>query len=272
MQERIQNFVESKQFEKFIVAVITINALTIGLETFPQFDASVLNLLAMADSAFLAIFVAELLIKFFVYRSKFFRDPWRVFDFIVVAIALVPASGPFSILRSLRILRALRMISVVPALRKVVNGLLVAIPGLGAVSVVMLLIFYIGAVIATKFFGNAFPEWFGNIWASSYSLFQIMTLESWSMGIVRPVMEQFPYAWAFFLPFILLTTFTMLNLFIAVIVNAMQAETDAAAAMRAEQSHDERVEMMKDLKRIRELLEKNQPATAPRKDFSPQQL
>ena len=142
------------------------------------------------------------------------------------------------------------MISVVPSLKKVVSGLLAAIPGLGAVVVIIGIIFYVGAVMATKLFGGEFEAWFGSIGKSAYSLFQIMTLESWSMGIVRPVMEKFPYAWLYFLPFILVTTFTMLNLFIAVIVNAMQAETDAEAEERAELGHQERMQLFSELKEL----------------------
>jgi voltage-gated sodium channel len=140
------------------------------------------------------------------------------------------------------------MVSVVPSLRRVISGLLNALPGLGSVGAIMLLIFYVGSVMATKLFGEGFPEWFGTLGESAYSLFQIMTLESWSMGVVRPVMEKFPFAWAFFLPFILIATFTMLNLFIAVIVNAMQAETDKAAMERAERSHDERELMLQEIR------------------------
>jgi voltage-gated sodium channel len=251
----LKSIVESNVFERFIIIVIVCNAITLGLETFRDFNSEVLSLLAFIDRLFLGIFIGELLLKLIVYRGAFFKDTWRIFDFIIVGIACFPSSGPFSVLRSLRVLRTLRMISVVPSLKKVVNGLLTAIPGLGAVLVIITIIFYVGAVMATKLFGEAFPEWFGSIGKSSYSLFQVMTLESWSMGIVRPVMEQFPYAWLYFLPFIFVTTFTMLNLFIAVIVNAMQAETDASAEQRAELGHQERLMMVSELKNITKKIE-----------------
>ncbi len=125
-------------------------------------------------------------------------------------------------LRALRILRVLRVISATPRLRRVVEGFITALPGMGSVFLLMALIFYIGAVMATKLFGDAFPEWFGDLGRSAYSLFQIMTLESWSMGIVRPVMEVFPWAWAFFVPFIMVTTFAVVNLLVGLIVNSMQ--------------------------------------------------
>lgn len=256
---RLKEIVEDKYFEKFIVAVIALNAVTLGIESTYGLSAQTMRLLMVLDKLFLTIFVIELLLKLIVYRARYFVDPWRVFDFIVVGISLVPASGPFSVVRALRVLRTLRMVSVIPSLRRVVNGLLLAIPGLGAVAAIMLLIFYVGAVMATKLFGLAFPEWFGDIWRSAYSLFQIMTLESWSMGIVRPVMERYPYSWAFFLPFILITTFTTLNLFIAVIVNAMQAETDAAAEQRAQTGHDERLQLIEEVRQLRALIEQRLP-------------
>ena len=247
---KIQHFVESKKFEYFIVTIITINAITLGMETVHGMPSAILAILGALDKIFLTIFVTELVLKMVVYRTKFFRDSWRVFDFIVVFISLLPSSGPFSVVRSLRVLRALRMVSVIPSLRKVVHGLLLAIPGLGAVAAILLLVFYVGAVMSTKLFGNQFPEWFGSIGASSYSLFQIMTLESWSMGIVRPVMETFPNAWLFFLPFILITSFTMLNLFIAVIVNAMHTETDEAVEQTAQTGKDERGQLLDEIRKL----------------------
>ena len=246
----MEKIIKSSWFEKLIIAVIILNAVTLGLETNTHFSSDTLKFLKLIDGSFLVVFVIELVMKMWVYRSRFFHDAWRIFDFIIVGVACLPSSGSFSLLRSLRILRALRMISVVPSLKKVVNGLLVAIPGLGAVVVIIGIIFYVGAVMATKLFGGEFEAWFGSIGKSAYSLFQIMTLESWSMGIVRPVMEKFPYAWLYFLPFILVTTFTMLNLFIAVIVNAMQAEADAGAEERAELGHQERQRIFFELKKL----------------------
>jgi voltage-gated sodium channel len=145
-----------------------------------------------------------------------------VFDFLVVGIALVPATGELAVLRALRVLRVLRILTIVPSMRRVVGALLAAIPGLSSIALVLMLTYYVFAVIATNLFAVAYPDWFGDIGRSLYTLFQIMTLESWSMGIARPVMETFPYAWAFFVPFILIATFTMLNLFVAIIVSAMQ--------------------------------------------------
>jgi voltage-gated sodium channel len=179
------------------------------------------------DQSILTIFVLEIVLRMITHGLRFFKDPWSLFDFIVVAIALFPNSGAFSVLRSLRVLRVLRLFTLVPSMRRVIGALVSAVPGLFSIALVLLIFYYVFAVIATKLFGSAYPEWFGNIGSSLYTLFQIMTLESWSMGISRPVMNTFPYAWLFFIPFVLVATFTMLNLFIAVIVNAMQSYSEA---------------------------------------------
>ena len=104
-----------------------------------------------------------------------------------------------------------------------IEGVNLMLLGMGSVFLLMAIIFYIGAVMATKLFGDSFPDWFGSLALSAYSLFQIMTLESWSMGIVRPVMEVYPLAWVFFVPFVIVTSFAVLNLFIGILVNTMQA-------------------------------------------------
>lgn len=223
---RIARWVESTRIQKIVIAVILVNAVTLGMETSAGLRESIGGWLAWIDRICLTIFVVELLVKLYAHDGRFFRGAWNVFDFIVVGIALVPAAGPFAVLRALRVLRVLRLASMMPRLRFVVEALLAAVPGISAIAGLMAIIFYVFAVIATSLFGASFPEWFGSIGASLYSLFQIMTLESWSMGIVRPVMEQYPWAWSFFVPFILIATFTMLNLFIAIIVNTMQTLHD----------------------------------------------
>jgi voltage-gated sodium channel len=240
---RLREFVECRGFNAFVTAVIIVNAITLGLETSPAMLASFGSMLHVADTAALWIFTAELLLKLHVYRGRFFRDGWNVFDFAIVTIAWIPAAGPLSVLRALRIMRILRLLSIVPSMRKVVGALFGALPGMGSIVLVLMLVFYIAAVMATNLFGEQFPDFFGSVGASMFSLFQIMTLESWSMGIVRPVMDVYPHAWAFFVPFIIVTSFTVLNLFIALIVNSMQslnAETAGEIHEEAEIAHDER--------------------------------
>jgi voltage-gated sodium channel len=236
VRARLCHLLERPVTQRIILTLILINAVVLGLETSESMMAEYGSLLLSLDGGILAIFVVEILARVFVYRAGFFRDPWSVFDLTVVAIALVPASGPLAIIRALRVLRVLRTLTLMPSMRKVVGGLLASVPGISSIALVMGIIFYVFAVLATTLFGDAFDEWFGTIGRSLYTLFQVMTLESWSMGIARPVMDVFPLAWVFFVPFILIATFTMLNLFIGVIVSAIQGFHDADVAALAEQT------------------------------------
>ena len=215
-------WIECPQVTNFIIGVIILNAITLGLETSPEAMAVAGGLIVTIDKICLGIFVVEIVAKLIAYRGRFFYNGWNLFDFVIVGVALLPGTGGLSVLRALRILRVLRVISVAPRLRRVVEGFVTALPGMGSVFLLMALIFYIAAVMATKLFAASFPEWFGSLPQSAYSLFQIMTLESWSMGIVRPVMEVYPYAWLFFVPFIMVTTFAVVNLLVGLIVNSMQ--------------------------------------------------
>jgi voltage-gated sodium channel len=227
---RMASWVEAPRVQYSIVVLIVLNAITLGLETSPTVMARVGSWLLALDNFILGVFVVEISAKLYAYKWRFFRDPWNVFDFLIVTIALIPASGPLAVLRALRILRVLRLISMVPRLRFVVESLLHAIPGIASIAALLVLLYYVFAVMATGLFGSTHPAWFGTIGKSMYTLFQVMTLESWSMGIARPVMETHPYAWLFFIPFILVATFTVLNLFIAIIVNTMQSMHDRTHA------------------------------------------
>ncbi|MEM6460572.1 MAG: ion transporter [Pseudomonadota bacterium] len=249
--QSLKILLESRKFEWCISAIIIVNAITLGLETVPAVMDRAGSILLFIDRLILAIFVIELACKFAVYRLSFFKDPWRIFDFVIVSIALMPTTGSLSVLRALRILRVLRLVSMVPSLRRVVGGLISALPGMGSIVMLLGLVFYVFSVMATKLYGAAFPEWFGSIPASAYSLFQIMTLESWSMGIVRPVMETYPLAWAFFVPFIVTTSFTVLNLFIGIIVSAMQAEHEAEASADREALHSDQEMILKEIQALR---------------------
>jgi len=274
LQAHIVTLVEQNWFSRFILTLILVNAVLLGMETSASLMAQYGTLLMSLDKLMLGVFVVELLLRIYAYRSAFFKDAWSLFDFAVVAVALIPASGPLAVLRSLRVLRVLRVLSIVPSMKRVVSALLGSLPGLASIAMVLVLIYYVFAVIATKIFGAAFPEWFGTIGDSFFTLFQVMTLESWSMGISRPVMEVFPYAWLFFIPFILVATFTMLNLFIAIIVNTMQTFSDEEHALERaldKQTKDqEQQQMHEELKTIRQELQQLQallrslPAMQPR--------
>lgn len=250
LRDNIGVFIDRPAFRNAILGVILFNAVILGMETSKPLMEAIGPLLITLDGFCLAIFVGEIAAKLYVQRGKFFRDGWNLFDFIIVGVALVPAAQGLSVLRALRILRLLRVVSVAPSLRRVIEGLLNALPGMGSVFLLMALIFYIGAVMATKLFGAAFPVWFGTLGKSGYSLFQIMTLESWSMGIVRPVMEVYPYAWMFFVPFILLTTFVVLNLVVGLVVNSMQDAHHVEAEAETGNYRDEVLARLGDIEKM----------------------
>ena len=237
LRRRVGLFMESRGTTRFITAIIVFNALALGLETSDSVMERFGPLLQFPDRAVLAIFVAELLAKLFAFGWRFFTSGWRIFDFLIIGIALTPGSGDLTVLRSLRLLRMRRLVATVPSMRKVVTTLMAAIPGVASVIALLALVYYVFAVLVTNHFGEAFPDWFGTVGESMYSLFQIMTLESWSTGIVRPVMEQYPNAWLVFVPFILMTSFAVINLFIAVMVNAMTEQSQAESEALKEEIH-----------------------------------
>ncbi len=228
LRQQIAQLTDSEHFRNFIIGVIIFNAIILGLETSGGIMSEIGGLLTVLDDLCLAIFVVEIGLKIYAHRLAFFRSAWNLFDILIVGIALAPTGEGLSVLRALRILRVLRVVSVAPAMRRVVAGFLNALPGMGSVIVLMCMIFYVAAVMATKLFGEDFPDWFGTIGESAYTLFQIMTLESWSMGIVRPVMEVYPSAWIFFVPFIMATTFAVVNLLVGLVVNSIQEVSDEA--------------------------------------------
>lgn len=226
MYENIKLFVESKNFQNFIIALIVINGITMGLETSKDIMLNYGTFLHIFDSFVITIFTIEIILRIYVHRVSFFKDAWSLFDFFIVAISLIPTSAGFEILRVLRVFRLLRLITVVPQMKKIVMALVKVIPGMASIGALLSLIFYIFAIMATQLFGEVFPQWFGTLGETFYTLFQVMTLESWSMGIARPVMEIYPAAWVFFVTFVLIATFIMINLIIAVVVDAM-AELNA---------------------------------------------
>jgi voltage-gated sodium channel len=236
---KLRTIVEDPRTERVIMTLIIINAITLGLQTSKAVMSSGWGpFLELFDDIIVGIFVVEVTARIIVHRTAFFRDPWSVFDFVVVAISMVPASQTFTVLRALRILRALRLISAVPTLKAVVAGLLAALPGMGSIVLLIMLIYYVFAVIAVKLYGTAFPELFGTLGKSFFTLFTVMTLEGWVDGVVKPIMEKFPRAWIFFVIFIIVTTFMVLNLFIGVVVNAMQKEHAKAEKLELEAERD----------------------------------
>lgn len=251
---RIRALVEARWFQHAVIALIVLNAITLGLETAPEVASAHGQWLDLLDRAVLAVFVVELLLRLYAHRLAFFRDPWSVFDLVVVGIALVPATDAFSVLRALRVLRVLRLVSAVRSMRGVVGALLAALPGMASIAALLALVLYVAAVMATRLFAGAAPEFFGTLGASLFTLFQIMTMEGWA-DIARAVMAEQPLAWIFFLVFILVSTFTVLNLFIAVVVNAMQEQVAAELRVEEDQrerlAHDERRVLLDELRALR---------------------
>lgn len=239
LRDRTARFLDRPVVQNGVMAVILFNAVILGLETSRQVMATAGPLIIALDMACLTIFVVELGLKIFARRASFFRSGWNLFDFVIVGISLMPGAQTFTVLRALRILRLLRVVSVSPSLRRVVEGFIRALPGMGSVFLLMGIIFYIGAVMATKLFSASFPAWFGDLGSSAYTLLQIMTLDSWSSGVVRPVMEIYPQAWLFFVPFVLVTTFAVVNLLVGLIVNSMQDAHSEEANVRTDEYRDE---------------------------------
>jgi voltage-gated sodium channel len=254
-REKVKQFVEKNSVQNFIIALIIFNSITIGMETSSAIMNSFGNILLLIDKIILAIFVLEMVLKLYAYGFSFFKGGWNVFDFSIVVIALLPASGTLAVLRSLRIFRSLRLIKNLPKLRFIVEALLHSLPSLGWIFVLLALVFYVFAVIGTKLFGAAYPEWFGNLGASMFSLFQIMTLEGW-VEISRAVMKDFPLANIYFIIFILLASYTTLNIFIAIVVNTMsevQQKTSKEGIEKIEDIiQDEKEELRKDILSLKE--------------------
>jgi len=266
LRARTARFLNERWVQTLIIVLIVLNAVTLGLETSPSIMAAHGALLHAIDSTLLAIFTVEIALRIFAFRARFFKDPWGLFDLIVVGISFAPASEGFSVLRALRILRVLRLVSAVPRLRLVVEAMLAALPGMGSIVVLMLLLYYVFAVMGAKLFGAVSPEKFGTLGDSLFTLFQLMTLEGWSTDIAKPIMAELPWAWLYFVVFILVATFVVLNLFIGVIVESIQQlreqrEREAEAALEAHieadisaaraESHADALALLREVKALR---------------------
>lgn len=238
-RERLSEWLESQKFSNFILGVILFNAVLMGLETSDTVMQRAGSVVHFLDTVCLVIFVVELLAKLATQGLRFFRSGWNVFDAIIIGIALLPDSKGLSVLRGLRVLRVLRVVSIAPSLRRVVEGLLKALPGMASVFLLMGILFYISAVMATQLYGDDFPDRFGDLAGSALTLFQVMTMEGWADGVVRPVLEIHPYAWLFFIPFIFATSFAVMNLLVGLIVNSMQEVAEAEMKNFEGDQHDQ---------------------------------
>ncbi len=224
LKNNIRKIVESTLFQNFILAVIIVNAVLLGIMTYPVITSRFNFVFDLISNICVSIFVVEIILKLFCYGRKFFRSGWNNFDFIIVLISLLPTGGVFSsfrVFRILRALRALRLIAHLERLRIIVQAIIDSIPNVAWASGLLLILFYIFSIMGTMLFGADFSDWFGTLGKSMYTLFQVMTLESWSMGIARPVISSFPFAWLYFVSFILISSFIVMNVIVGVVVNAI---------------------------------------------------
>ncbi|MDR6225165.1 ion transporter [Desmospora profundinema] len=255
--DRIDRFVHHPRFTATILVLILFNAILLGLETYPSIYEPYQNLFHGADQILLWLFTLEVILKIIAARPwyRFFKDGWNVFDLLIIASGHLFADVQFVVvLRILRVLRVLRAISILPALRRLVKTLLATIPSLGNIGILLGIIFYIFSVIGTMLFRDVAPEYFGSMHLSMLSLFQIVTLESWASGIMWPIQQEKPWAWIYFVSFVLVGTFVILNLFIGVIVNKVDqvaAEEEELEKLRKEADLQREVRHLRD--EIREL-------------------
>ena len=242
---KLQAAVETAWFRHMITSLIIINAIILGVLTYSAtLPAPTVRVLEGLDRTITLIFAVEIALKIIALRLGFFRSGWNWFDFIVVGISFVPGGSGFTVLRAMRVLRVLRLLHVVPTLRRITEALLKSLPGMGAILAVLALLTYVAAVMATNMFGNTTNpdviELFGNLPSSAYSLFQVMTMDGWRFEVVQKVVDDGnPYAPFFFLIFIFVASFAVLNLFIALIVDALAAEQRAVTEEHLDEIEEE---------------------------------
>lgn len=257
--KKLRDFIESKGFQNTILAVIIINSIIMGLQTSSKIVEATNGVLEILDMICLGIFVVELVLKLIAYGGKFFTDGWNIFDTVIVGMSFVSGLQFFAMFRIFRVLkvfrslkalkslRSLKLVSWLGKLRNIITAIGKSIPGIVWSAALLLLTYYVFAIIGVTMFGEKFYDWFGTIGKAMYTLFQVMTLESWSMGISRPVMEVFPYAWLYFVPFVLIASFIMMNVVVGIVVNAISEVTD-------ETKREEMEELPSDEKALREEL------------------
>ncbi|WP_146815547.1 ion transporter [Halobacillus faecis] len=247
---KLRHFIEHRSFSRFILAVILINAVVIGISTDDSIYQNYHSLFIFLDILVLSIFTIEIILKLVVYRSHFFKDGWNIFDFVIVFGSLVLYNTHFvGVLRILRVLRVMRTISVVPSLRRLTSALFLAIPAIGSVMILMGIIFYVYAIIGVTFFGDIAPEYFGNVGLSTLTLFQVFTLESWASGVFRPIFAEITWSWVYFVSFIVVSAFIILNLIIGEIVNNAQQLSE-----HAEEESKDMAKIMNDLDELKQMM------------------
>ena len=246
--DKLKKFVDGRFFQNFILVIIIINSAVLGLQTVPSMNEGAIGqVMTVIDTVCLGIFILEMLLKMIAYRFfGYFKSGWNWFDFIIILSSVLSGLTVlssmrilrvFRVFRSLKSLRGFKMVSSLKQLQVIIGAIGKSIPGISWTALLLLIIYYIFSIIGVTQFGEAFPEWFGTIPRAMYTLFQVMTLESWSMGISRPVMEAYSYAWAYFVPFVLISSFVMMNVVVGIVVNAISEVTEVNDG----EKHDESV-------------------------------
>ena len=249
---RLRNFINSRPFQYAILILIFANAALLGLETLPHIKENHLALFLTIDRIFLAIFLVELALRIYAWRRRFFLDGWNVFDFIIILVSALATSNLFAALRAFRVLRVLHIVTMIPRMRTVVRSLIDSIPGILSVGVIVLLIVYVFAVIASNLYGAEHQDMFGNVFVSMYTLFQVMTLEGWA-EIANTVATTHPNSWIFFITFVLIGTFTMLNLFVAIVVRVVEEDSEQTEDLLVKETDEVQLEVQALRKEIRTL-------------------
>ncbi|MGO1232369.1 MAG: ion transporter [Marinobacter sp.] len=253
--EQLKRIESSKLFQGAVIAIILLSALTIGAKTYelpPLAEQS----LSILDTGITVFFLVEILFRFIACPEKrrFFRDGWNIFDTIVVIGSLIPLDNAEAVLlgRLLRVFRVLRLVSVVPELRFLINSLLKAIPRMGYIALLMFIIFYMYAAIGSMFFAKVDETLWGDVAISMLTLFRVATFEDWT-DVMYATMETYPLSWFYYLTFIFLTAFVFLNMMIGAILEVMSEEQNAK---ERQQAHDERDEIVQQLHSVQRKLDK----------------
>ena len=255
MKAFARSIVESRWFEPAMIALILFNALLIGLETNKSFVERYDGWLHLGNDIILVIFIIEVVLKLVAVAPRFglyFGNGWNLFDFSVVVLSLIPATGEFALVaRLVRVLRVLRLVTAVPQLRLIVATLVRSIPSMGHVIVLMSIILYIYAVTGYHLYAEHDADNWGSLGRALLTLFQIVTLEGW-VEVMDTALEAYPWSWLYFVSFVLIGTFVMLNLFIAVVINNLEASKVAELEeLRDPVTHEEVIE---ELRRTRDAL------------------
>lgn len=258
LRENLKKFIENKITVNFILFVIIFNAVILGLMTYPWINNICGRELQIACDACVIIFTIEMIIKLYVYKSSFFKDGWNIFDFTLVAISWVPTGGVFSSFRAFRVLRALRALRLVTRLQKlrvIVQAIIESVPNVAWASVLLLLIFYIFSIMGTTMYYDSFPEYFGSIGKSMLTLFQIMTLDDWTTELARPIMALHPFAWVYFISFILVSSFVVMNVIVGVIVNAISEISEYNKKVQALKKLQKSTDLQKELNKLKKQIQ-----------------